>query len=277
MLRAVLLPFEGSDADFAAADLAIDWAQRWNPEVAVVGVVDETIGGPAAVPLGGGEYKQQRDQDLTERDRQTIQSGVYQIQTRFERAGLRHRTAVRPGVPHREIVDEAAAYDLVMMGRQTKIDIGVGESPRQTLREVLRASPRPVVAVPENYRKAAGVLIAYNGSLQAARSLFALQATGLTGLGDVHVLCVDSKSEAAAAERAGRAVDYLRFHEVQAVPLAVKSDTDPGAVILGEADRLGVGLIAMGAYGRSTLMEFLVGSVTSTLLNDSSRPLFIFH
>jgi nucleotide-binding universal stress UspA family protein len=33
----------------------------------------------------------------------------------------------------------------------------------------------------------------------------------------------------------------------------------------------------MGAYGRSTLREFFLGSVTSTLLEQATVPLFLYH
>jgi nucleotide-binding universal stress UspA family protein len=33
----------------------------------------------------------------------------------------------------------------------------------------------------------------------------------------------------------------------------------------------------MGAYGRSALREFFLGSVTQTLLREAAVPLFLFH
>jgi nucleotide-binding universal stress UspA family protein len=36
-------------------------------------------------------------------------------------------------------------------------------------------------------------------------------------------------------------------------------------------------LMVMGAYGQPVLREFLLGSVTKTVLRDSPVPLFLYH
>ncbi len=61
------------------------------------------------------------------------------------------------------------------------------------------------------------------------------------------------------------------------MPLAMHSEREVGDIILGEADRLGVGLIIMGAFGRSTLSELIFGSVTQKVVEKTQRPLFLMH
>ncbi len=48
-------------------------------------------------------------------------------------------------------------------------------------------------------------------------------------------------------------------------------------VLLRWARELDAGLMVMGAYGQPLLKEFLLGSVTKTVLRDSSIPLFLYH
>ena len=43
------------------------------------------------------------------------------------------------------------------------------------------------------------------------------------------------------------------------------------------ASRLGAGLLVMGAYGQPSLREFIVGSVTRTILRESPVPVFLFY
>ena len=41
--------------------------------------------------------------------------------------------------------------------------------------------------------------------------------------------------------------------------------------------RLNASLFVMGAYGQPALREFFLGSVTRTLLEEASVPLFLSH
>ena len=82
---------------------------------------------------------------------------------------------------------------------------------------------------------------------------------------------------ALAAARVERARAFLRFHDVEAIPLVIESSSPPATVILEQIGRLGAGLIVMGAYGQPVLKEFVIGSASSKLLTESSVPLFLFH
>ncbi len=91
------------------------------------------------------------------------------------------------------------------------------------------------------------------------------------------MLSIDDKSSDLAAEQAGRAVEYLGFHDVVATAQPMVSKTPVAHVICEEAESWGAELVVMGAYGRATLIEFLLGSVTSKVLKESRTPLFLFH
>jgi nucleotide-binding universal stress UspA family protein len=277
MLRSILLAYEPAMVSLAAADLAEHWAARLQASVHVLGVLDETIVATTAVPLGGLEYKHARDQDLLERDRQAVQAGLDAIQFRLEEARVATRVITRSGTPHQVVLEEAQSCDLIVLGNEAESDTGIGEPPSQILWEVLRAAPRPVVAVPDHHRTGSGVLIAYDGRPPSARALYAFQASGLERLGAVHVLSIDPHSTAAATERTYRAIDYLALHKISATPHPTVTQADEPETILAEAERLGVGLIAMGCLGRGTLREFVAGSTTTSMLRHSTYPLFLFR
>jgi nucleotide-binding universal stress UspA family protein len=48
-----------------------------------------------------------------------------------------------------------------------------------------------------------------------------------------------------------------------------------GKAILEHTSRLNASLFVMGAYGQPALREFFLGSVTRTLLEEASVPLFL--
>ena len=94
--------------------------------------------------------------------------------------------------------------------------------PDETLSKVLRDSSRPVVAVPKVLGGDESVVVAYDGSLQASRTLYAFESSGLGRSQKVHVVSVAPDSRDAAAT-ADRAVGFLRLHGIEATSEPVGS------------------------------------------------------
>ena len=130
---------------------------------------------------------------------------------------------------------------------------------------VLKNSPRPGVLVPPHGAGEDGgeVVVAYDGSLQAARALYAATFSVLDADVKVHIVSV-ANARADAARVADQAIAFLRLHQVDSAPHPIESSEAPGGVLLEQADRLGAGLIVMGAYGEPVLREFFLGSVSRT-------------
>ena len=82
---------------------------------------------------------------------------------------------------------------------------------------------------------------------------------------------------AESGQHADRARQFLIAHRIDAVPVVVESSASPARSILEKVGNLGAGLLVMGAYGQPTLREFIVGSVTRTILEESSIPVFLFY
>ncbi len=80
-----------------------------------------------------------------------------------------------------------------------------------------------------------------------------------------------------ANRHADRAVKYLAYHKIEAIPHILPSSPDPARTILEHVSQLGAGLLVMGAYGQPVLREFFVGSVTRTMLKDCPIPVFCYH
>ena len=80
-----------------------------------------------------------------------------------------------------------------------------------------------------------------------------------------------------AAKTADRAIEFLRFHDIAADRIGVVGQGQPGETLLEKTRELGVDLLVMGAYGRSRLAEFFLGSSTHTVIQNSPVPVFLFH
>ena len=197
---------------------------------------------------------------------------------RCGRAGVAHEEIAGLGAPNEVITREAGARDLILLPSRSHFHFTAREDEPDDglLKRVLKDTPRPVVVVPESATPAGPVVVAYDSSLQAERTLSAFEATGLGGAGPVHVVGVNA-DPAEATRRAEHPRHFLELHHVQATAHAVQSAAPPAVVILEEAKRLGAGLLVMGAYGRPVLREFFLGSVTRNLLAHCPIPIFLFH
>jgi nucleotide-binding universal stress UspA family protein len=230
-------------------------------------------------------YKKALDLKLLKTANERIETVLMSFSERAKLADLTaFETKKVDGDPLVQIELEATAHDLVVVGRDSLLDIN-GELYEMPLcvDRIIRGEPRPVLLVPTDGKPdddlAAPVLIAFDGSPAASRTLHMFALLGLAVEREVHVLTVDNSSEAAAAAAAARACALLRRHgtkQVHGIGLGDLQAGTPGEAILGTAKALCAGMIAMGAYVHRCIRE-IFGSCTRDVLANSSKPLFLYH
>ncbi len=278
MLRSILVGLDGSAASLSAVRLGIDWARGAEALLVGLAIVDEpTIAAAAPAVLGGPPNAdpiiyRERMADA----RRQVEQFLEQFSLRCAEAGVAGTVLEDVGLPCEQIALEAQRYDLILLGRKTRFHFEIDMRYDDTLVKVLKGSPRPVVVVPETRYEGRSAIIAYDGSVQAARALAAFHGLGLGRSCAVHVISVHSDRKE-AARVAERAIDFLRFHDIRATAHPLESASPPAEAILDQLPALDAALLVMGAYGQPTLKEFFLGSVTRTLLQETPVPLFLFH
>lgn len=277
MVKSILVGVDGSTFSASAVELGIRWARRFDALLVGLGVIDEpTIRRPELVPIGASHFKEHSDEVRLARARVQVKRFLERFARRCTEAGAACKLLEDTGLPNETIMLEAQRYDLIVLGQQTHFHFASQSSPDETLTQVLKHTPRPVVTVPEQLPAATAVMVAYDGSLQAARALQAFQASGLAGSETVHVVSVGD-DPAEAARHAERAVEFLRFHAIPATAHVLGPAPSTAETLLDQVRQLQVGLLVMGCYGQPGLREFILGSVTRTVLRRSSVPLFLYH
>jgi len=277
-LRSILVGLDGTEYCEAAAALAIDWAKRFEATVAAIGIVDSPmIRSPQSEPVGGQQLEEQLESKHVQQAKQEVQHYLEGFRGRCKEQGVKFELIKESGTPYEQILQESERFDLIMLGEETHFHYEQERNPGETLNKVLKTSVRPVVTVPKAGRQGDGILVAYDGGMSSARAVQFMVGSGLQKLGPVHILSADRDSKQKAEGHAQRLADYLSHHEVQARPLAKHSEREVGDIILDEADRLGVGLIIMGAFGSAALLELIFGSVTQKVVEKTDRPLFLMH
>ena len=169
------------------------------------------------------------------------------------------------------VASEARSADLIVAG----ID---GNAPADATRQVdhrdlVMQAGRPVLIVPA----AAGrlgferVLVGWKDSAEARRAIvdalpFLAKANRVT------VAEIAAREELAAARtRLADVTGWLEHHGIKAQPLAAAAGGSHAQSLAAIAAEQKADLVVAGAYGHSRLREWVLGGVTSDLLQRSDR------
>jgi nucleotide-binding universal stress UspA family protein len=178
------------------------------------------------------------------------------------------------------IIAVGRLYDLVVVGQPNPdADSPV---PRLLPEDLVMGIGRPVLVVPYAGDFAEidrHVLIAWNGTREAARALFdamflieradAVTVIEVEPPGGVEPFPDLATSDVVAALK-------RRGVEAQAEP-TVSDGTPVADIILSRAADLGADLIVMGAYGHSRLREFVLGGVSRSFFQEMTVPVLMSH
>lgn len=268
MIGSILLALDDTPGATAARDLAFALARQTGAAVTGVLVLDRphTTGAHEAVPLGGGAFASRRNEKLAaavEAEAEAVLAAAR------EAAGdLAFDVVRREEAPEAALLAEGAMHDLIVIGRDSTLgreQADAGLSP--TIEALIRDGARPVLAVPPGPLPAAGpVLVGYDGSLPAMRTLQLFALLGLAGDSPVKLLDF-SEGESGAALR------YLARHDLSAEGFATEGDAHD--ILLAEARSLPARLLVVGADEEGGVARLIFGSAIARLLRAAPCPVFI--
>ncbi|VTR99979.1 universal stress protein [Tuwongella immobilis] len=277
MLKSILIGLDGTAWSSRAIELGIQLAQTHNALLVGQGIIDEpTILGPEPTPLGAGAFKEHADSVRLERAVRQVERYLESFSLKCAEAGVASKPLEDRGSPPQVLLRQAQRFDLLLLGQETHFRFATQESNCETLNRVLHSMPRPVVVVPKRPASGDSILIAYDGSLQSARTLQAFTQLGLASGKSINIVSIHRDVDT-AIRCAEIAIDYLNHHGIAAKNLAIESSDSPASVLLDAIAQTNAEMIVSGAYGQSVIREFFLGSVTQTLLAESPVPLFLYH
>jgi nucleotide-binding universal stress UspA family protein len=148
--------------------------------------------------------------------------------------------------------------------------------------ECALASGRPTLVVPfKGQFPTVGrrILVAWNDSREAALAVYgALPFFEKSEKVDVLLGRAQEGFHSITRYPDLKITDYLRRHAATVEEHCFDPpDTEVGAAILDEAQRVGSDLIVMGAYGRSWFSELILGGATRDVLSKMRVPVLMAH
>ena len=270
----ILTIWDGCEETGAAFDIARRFAKRWSShlEIGCFGV-DRLPTGFYAVELAHevaydffGEAKREAA-SLAQDARDMIGEDDFNWNVR----AVAMRFAELP-----DIVGKAGWFqDLIILpqpfGRKDE------ELPEAILDAALFEAPAPTLTIPADWSKDVGetILIAWNGSLEAARALRAAMPL-IEKAKHVNAVLVDANARREGSADPGAALGaMLSRHGADAEISLLHSDRGSVAETLRQrAKDIGADLIVMGAYGHSRFRERMIGGATRDMLKAAETPIF---
>ncbi len=274
MFRALLAAVKPESSPDFVVDYAIALAAQHKLEVDSCSVIDLARLAPAEpTPLGGSAFKSERDELIVAAARQQAAEAMSRTGAASRTQGVKCSTEVREGETATVLAAAVQRCDLLVCGHTR----GGDASQRSLLHSILKHSPRPAIIVPQaDVSASRAVLVAYDGSAQAARALASFAESGLAQGCTVHIASFDDGSGMAKVH-ADTAKAFLIRHGISSELQIGMLTKDAGKLILDEAQHVSAGLIVMGAFGQSAVREFFFGSASRTILGVLPVPVFLDH
>ncbi len=265
MIESILLAMDGSEAGRDAENYAIALASRLRVRLQALTVIedglvrigaDEGLGVPPPHLEGLASYLKARADAVCKR-----------VAENGRAAGIEVMCEVVQGIADDRIVERANSVDLLVLGRDGDNAAHRTALIGPTVDAVIRKTGKPALVVPQGAELRGPVALAFDGS-PGSRIAAGLATELAARLQEpVHVF-VDSKDK-------GRAV--ARFDEVRRllgsleVPVRESASTlgRPDIKIIDAARDAGAGMIVIGAYGRSRITEYFLGSNSAAVVRTS--------
>lgn len=186
-------------------------------------------------------------------------------------ATFRHLT----GMMDASIARAGRVSDLIVLGKDDK-------PTHDIITPALFNTGRPVLLMPALKDDMAGwrdkmVALAWDGSLQAARSLYNALPV-IRNAEAVQVLVSREHRKPLDLEAEQDIMEYLRAHGLK--PNVIVTDRGShsiGEALLAKAKELNADLLVLGAYGHSMFREMILGGVTEYMLEHADIPLLLSH
>lgn len=279
MIKRILVALDTDSDTPVATRYASEIADRHDAEIVGLAVVD--TGQIEAASRGGGVgsmyYGEKLKENLTEETREKAAELLSEFHAALKGTGIPHVETVEEGVPFRRIIEDMKYHDLLVIGRTPHFFYGHPEEKTKTLAKVVNETTAPTLVVGDVHRPVERVLIAYDGSEAASRTV--KYFTHLKPFGaDVKIdaLHVHRGDERESRLILGLLASYLEKHGFVVGQTSIRED-GVAEQISEYARDSGVDIVVAGAHSVSMLRKLAFGSTTQKLLNECPTPLFLYH
>jgi nucleotide-binding universal stress UspA family protein len=273
MIKRILVALSGTPYTRSAIQHALELAKHHEADLTGVTDIDlAKVADVGPVPMGAGAAAHDLMEHRLQLTQQQMEETVKNFEDACAEAGLNGGVEREHGNPFDTLVSVWRYHDMVVAGLRGLFEYGVLHEPDDVLLQLISKGVRPIVAVARNYRPIRRVLIAYSGSLEAAKAMKRFVQMRLWPDITVKVACFDG-AKGEPDELLSSAVEYCRLHGYDAEWQRVGGSARDK--LLDHAADWKADLIVMGSASRARLLQHLLGDTTLHALRNADIPLFL--
>lgn len=280
-IRKILVPIDGTEATRGALATGFAVAKRFGAHVDVLHPRVDPIDAVTFAGEGMSGEVVQELLDLTEQQGEVRAAAALAMFSEVRAAAGAEEGPARAGVltarflSPRSREEDAVAHlgrlcDLIVVDRRPAGGDGM---PAGMLNAALFETAHPVLvagpeAVADMYRR---IIVAWNGSLEASRSITA----ALPFLAGAEEVVVTHSADLPQGRSPEDVLDYLACHSISAAKMMLPPDRPVADALVAVTQ--GFDLLVMGAYTHGRLWQLILGGVTKHMLEAAALPLFMAH
>lgn len=275
MIKRILVGISGQDTADCKQQIVVDMASRHKAMVEILSIVDSgRLSHIGPVPVGCGHVADHIRGERIKRCHDVVDQATNRFKTACTDADLESRVINVEGDPFEILSCEWRSNDITVLGLRDWFDHGFVDEPEDTLVSLVTKGVQPILAVGPEFRPIHKVLVAYDGSKEAARAMKTFCQLRLWPDALMHIACFGhSSSEAAAILDPADAYCRAHGHETQIASV----DGRAKHRLLDYAQEIDADLVIMGCNYHRVLLHNVVSETTVRVLRNSDRPIFMSH
>lgn len=282
MIRRILVALDPDDDTPVATRYAIELAKRLDSSLTGLAVVDTSNIYPTSM-VGDMEdtyYARNMWDELDEETKKMAGSLLDRFRSSVKQEGVRYTALRNEGASSDRIIEGMKYHDLLIVGRDSHFFYNEPKKETKTLAKVVKDGVSPTLVITDRYHEINKVLIAYDGSAPAARSVKSFAHLKPFGRDlEIELIYVIGKETDELTDMAESTLElaryYLREHLFTDITCTVLTDSRPGNQIIERQMVTGADLVVMGAHSVSALRRITFGSSTDHLIRHTDKPLFL--
>ncbi|MCW8907126.1 MAG: universal stress protein [Sedimenticola sp.] len=277
----VVACIDGTEVSSAVSDYAAWSSLRLEAPLVLLHVLDKSAY-PVESNLSGNIGLDSREallQELAELDQRRGRLALEQGRVMLEAA---RQQAVADGVSepvvhqrHGDLLESLLAIEqdtrLLVLGKH---DENLGAHVGSRLETLVRSLHRPMLVCPASYKRPERVMIAFDGSKTAHKSVDMVAGSPLFHGMPCHVVMVGSETDAnrEQLEWARQTLEDSEFN----VTIELREGEVENTLCEYRREN-SIDIIVMGAYGHSVIRRFLVGSTTTAVIRNAQIPVLLLR
>ena len=281
----VLACVDGSSLTNAVCDYAAWIAQRVAAPLSLMHSIDHHPETAALLDLSGNIGLDSRDhllEDMTQLEQQQnklkLQQGKLIIQAaeqRVAQAGIANATGYqRHGSLVESLIELEDYLRVLVIGVRGKVHEHQPNKIGAKLESIIRSLHKPILVVNDNFTAPQRIMIAYDGSKAADKSVAMVASSPLYHDLVCHLVCVSNHHHSGVLlEKAA--------HKLEQVPgirlISQKLQGKPEQALSEYQAKFEIDMTVMGAFSHTRIHDLLLGSFTVKMLTQSHKPLLLLR